>query len=213
MHLCVQMRYRQLVGDSDGGRLLDERSQALNPWSVITALPCITCFQDSSSNVCPIFVRWRGSEARCKSQGEYEALRERAADPERRLWVYWVEVVKSPSSIIVNPQCISHVIDVCSADLQPFCDRQRAAWNVKQWVLHLPAFVDTGWVRKTGNHHHLIGQCSVNAVASQVSRAHLGRLSRDQAEVFDAFMSQRPRRKWYLIAICHVILRVLACLK
>eukprot|EP00435_Cladocopium_sp_Y103_P022657 s1199_g5.t1 len=39
--------YRQLVGDSDGGRLLDER--------------------------------------------EYEALREKAADPERRLWVYWVE--------------------------------------------------------------------------------------------------------------------------
>ena len=24
-------------------------------------------------------------------QGEYEALREKAADPERRLWVYWVE--------------------------------------------------------------------------------------------------------------------------
>ena len=124
----------------------------------------------------------------------------------------WSSRHRQSSSIIVNPQCISHVIDVCSADLQPFCDRQRAAWNVKQWVLHLPAFVDTGWVRKTGN-HHLIGQCSVNAVASQVSRAHLGRLSRDQAEVFDAFVSQRPRRKWYLIAISHVILRVLACLK
>ena len=178
---------------------------------------CITVYHVLSGRIffqcLPDFFRWCGSEARCKSQGEYEALRERAADPERRLWVYWVEALQSPSSIIVNPQCISLVIDVCSADLQPFCDRQRAAWNVKQWVLHLPAFVDTGWVRKTGNHHHLIGQCSVNAVASQVSRAHLGRLSRDQAEVFDAFMSQRPRRKWYLIAICHVILRVLACLK
>lgn len=125
----------------------------------------------------------------------------------------WSNRHRQSSSTHVNPQFISHVIDVCSADLQPFCDRQRVAWNVKQWVLHLPAFVDTGWVRKTGNHHHLIGQCFVNAVASQVSRAHLGRLSRDQAEVFDAFMSQRPRRKWYLIAICHVILRVLACLK
>lgn len=46
-HVDAYFEYRQLVGDSDGGRLLDER--------------------------------------------EYEALREKATDPERRLWVYWVE--------------------------------------------------------------------------------------------------------------------------
>lgn len=46
-HVDAYFEYRQLVGDSDGGRLLDE--------------------------------------------AQYEALREKAADPNRRVWVHWVE--------------------------------------------------------------------------------------------------------------------------
>eukprot|EP00930_Biecheleria_cincta_P103206 TRINITY_DN95150_c0_g1_i1.p1 TRINITY_DN95150_c0_g1~~TRINITY_DN95150_c0_g1_i1.p1 ORF type:complete len:409 (-),score=62.13 TRINITY_DN95150_c0_g1_i1:415-1641(-) len=46
-HVDAYFEYRQLVGDSDDGKLLGEK--------------------------------------------EYEALREKAADPSRRLWVYWVE--------------------------------------------------------------------------------------------------------------------------
>jgi len=58
-HVDAYFEYRQLVGDSDGGRLLDER--------------------------------------------EYEALRERAADPERRLWVYWVEAESGLECKAVGP--------------------------------------------------------------------------------------------------------------
>lgn len=46
-HVDAYLEYRQLVGDTDGGRLLPE--------------------------------------------AEYEALRERAADPSRRVWAHWVE--------------------------------------------------------------------------------------------------------------------------
>lgn len=95
-----------------------------------------------------------------------------------------------------------HFRHACSTDLQPFCEAESGL----ECKAVGPASTCFCGHRFGAENHHLIGQCPVNAVASQVSRAHLGGLSRDQAERKFSMIWCHVEE---VIAICHVILRVL----
>ncbi len=101
-----------------------------------------------------------------------------------------------------------------SSDVIDFLSRQRAAWNVKQWVLHLPAFVDTGWLRKPSSPWSFDRFPDLHALSMLL-------LHRYREHTWVDYPETRPRGGlfwWFhveeeVVASCHVILRVLACLK